>query len=533
MKRIDNYFKRYSTDIVISLLIILSFSSVMYFYSLGDHLLYGDALSRLNISRKIIDNLTPGLGQLGNVWLPLPQILMLPFIWNEHMWHSGIAGTIVSTAAYIVGGVYLYRAAMILSASRWVSLLATCIYALNINLLYYQTTAMSEPLFLCSVIIAIYYFIAWMKDDRKVMCLIYAGTAIGASTLIRYEGLALLAASIPMVILYIWLRHRSIKQVEGKGILYITVAVIGFLIWTAYLTAIFGDPLYWKNYYASAKVVDNNGLHVETFQQGLNFFQAFWKYLTSVVWMNGLIPVLFAIVALPILVYDSVKNKSYYFMPVLLSLSIFLFMILTLQRNTPIEQPILNLSNIFSSHTNTSKEFNLRYGLLMLPMIALLTVYLLKIRFWPLKVLLIGLFLVQVVSYINPQYTIIYQIPISISGSRTNGTMDQHKMVEWLNKNYTSGLIMISALKNDPQMFQLGYDYKTYIHEGTGTYWKESTKYPQRYATWVVMDYSNKDDQVTKFLKDSKQLESNYTIVFESNGVRVYKIKGKPEREIK
>ena len=41
---------------------------------------------------------------------------------------------------------------------------------------------------------------------------------------------------------------------------------------------------------------------------------------------------------------------------------------------------------------------------------------------------------------------------------------------------------MISALKHDPQMLQLGFDYKTYIHEGTGKYWKESIEHRDNYS---------------------------------------------------
>src|ERR1700742_3968329 len=73
-----------------------------YFFQ-GQNVLYGDAVSRLNISRKLFDNLTPGFGQLGNVWLPFPILMMAPFNLDSYFWHSGLSGAIISMLAYIIG----------------------------------------------------------------------------------------------------------------------------------------------------------------------------------------------------------------------------------------------------------------------------------------------------------------------------------------------------------------------------------------------------------------------------------------------
>jgi len=524
--------KKYQNKIVVAILALISLTAFLYFFQNGQHLLYGDALSRLNISRKIIDNLTPGLAQIGNVWLPLPQLFMLPFIWNNFLWHSGIAGAIMSMTAFVIGGFYIYKSARILTNSFSSSILTLSIYALNINVLYLQTTAMSEALFLCTLTAAIYYFLLWIKSENR-MYLIPAAIAVSAMTLVRYEALAILLSSIPMVFFYTWFKSKKYHKAESSTILYATLACLGFLIWTVYLAAIFGDPLFWKNYYTSTHVVGDEKTAVHVFTFRLSFLEATWKYFIAVVWMNGLIPTLLALIAMPILAIKSLRNKSFYFLPILISLSIFAFMILTLQRNTPIDQPNLTIANILSPDTSRFPEFNIRYGLLMLPLIALLCSYLFNIRFIALKVLLIALLLIQFFSYYRPLYTVIYQIPISVYGNNTQGTPKEKAMTKWFKENYDHGLIMISALKHDPQMFQLGVDYKTYIHEGAGKYWKESKKDPQRYVNWIVFDSYNKDDQVTKFLGNSPSLNLYYDLVYENDGMKVYKIKNRPDIEIK
>ena len=96
MKNVLQKISKYQIFFILFLLTSISFFEAIHYFQHGENLLYADAISRLDISRKVIDNITPGLAQFGNVWLPLPQILMLPFIWNTYLWHSGIAGAIMS-----------------------------------------------------------------------------------------------------------------------------------------------------------------------------------------------------------------------------------------------------------------------------------------------------------------------------------------------------------------------------------------------------------------------------------------------------
>lgn len=520
----------YHMFFVVFLLSFVSSVSAYSFLTTGMSLLYGDAVSRLNISRKIVDNLTPGLAQLGNIWLPLPQVLMLPFIWNNYLWHSGIAGTLVSMTAFVIGGLYIYGSIRILTKSLASSFFGVCVYALNINLLYFQTTAMSEMLFICSLCAGIYYFVKWIETKNR-MYLMPAGMAVSATTLVRYEGLAILFASIPMVAIFSWFSTKKFSKSESNTIFYATLACLGFTLWTIYLTAIFGDPLYWKNYYAGASKVVKGSVDEKTFANNLSFIAASWKYMTAVVWMNGLITTVLAIIAVPILLIRSLKNKSYYFLPVFLSASIFLFMVMTIQRNTPIGQPDLTLKNILSPETYRWTEFNIRYGLLMLPTIALLCSYLFNVKYRLVKVVVALLFLFQVSTYFSHTYSLIYQIPLSITKNGLRKDM-RSPAAKWMNAHYDGGLIMISALKHDPDMFRMGYNYRTYIHEGAGMYWKLSRANPQRYAKWIIMDVNNAGDQVTKYLKDSPRLQY-YNVVFTSGTTKIYKIKTKPDFEVK
>src|SRR5271155_895987 len=81
---------------------LVSLFSFFYYFRHNDLLLYGDAVAHINIARRVFDSQTPGLLQLGTVWLPLPHLLMIPFLWSDSMWQNGVGGSIPSMIAYVL-----------------------------------------------------------------------------------------------------------------------------------------------------------------------------------------------------------------------------------------------------------------------------------------------------------------------------------------------------------------------------------------------------------------------------------------------
>src|SRR5437763_4181081 len=93
------------------LAIFISVFSFLFYNRRGDVLLYGDAVAHMNIARRVFDSKTPGLLQLGTVWLPLPHLLMIPFLISDEMWRRGVGASIPSMAAYVLGVIGIFRLA--------------------------------------------------------------------------------------------------------------------------------------------------------------------------------------------------------------------------------------------------------------------------------------------------------------------------------------------------------------------------------------------------------------------------------------
>src|SRR5438046_9138754 len=88
---------------------VVSIASFFYYLQMSDLLLYGDAVAHINIARRVFDSRTPGLLQLGTVWLPLPHLLMVPLLASKFLWQTGIGGAIPSMIAYVTSVAGIFR----------------------------------------------------------------------------------------------------------------------------------------------------------------------------------------------------------------------------------------------------------------------------------------------------------------------------------------------------------------------------------------------------------------------------------------
>ena len=148
---------------VLALCALASTIAILWSWKHHAFLLYGDAEAHIHIARRLLDSHRPGITQLGSVWLPLSHLILVPFVAINPWWRSGFAPVIPSAACYLLACLGLYRL-----ARKWVSAPAASIglalFAANPNLLYLQTTAMTEPLFLSELIWSVLLLVDWYQS---------------------------------------------------------------------------------------------------------------------------------------------------------------------------------------------------------------------------------------------------------------------------------------------------------------------------------------------------------------------------------
>ena len=233
---------------VVMAAVLLSFVALMVCFSSGYVLLYGDAVAHLGIARRILDSRNPGLVQLGGVWLPLPHLVMAPLVQKMAWWQSGLAGAWPSLAYYILGVAGFYRLCRRMLVPRW-ALVATTFYAVNPNLLYLSTTAMTEPLFLALLVWMTLLTVECVDDikatnqARVARRLIGLGLLTFAAVFTRYDGWVIGAAVWCVVTWRLWRARELWRRVALPFALFTLLAVSGPLLWLWYNQHFYHDPL--------------------------------------------------------------------------------------------------------------------------------------------------------------------------------------------------------------------------------------------------------------------------------------------------
>ena len=241
--------------------VLLGFMALIVCFTRGYTLLYGDAVAHLGIARRILDTRNPGLVQLGGVWLPLPHLLMLPFVQKMEWWQSGLAGAWPSLACYVLSVAGSFRLCRRMLAPRW-ALVATAFYALNPNLLYLSTTAMTEPLFLALLIwitlltVECVEAIRAEQQSRVARRLIWLGALIFAAVFTRYDGWVLGAAVWCVVVWQLWRAQGMWRRVAPAFAVFTLLAVAGPVLWLWYNRHFSHDPLDFVRGPYSAKAIE-------------------------------------------------------------------------------------------------------------------------------------------------------------------------------------------------------------------------------------------------------------------------------------
>ena len=218
---------------------------------------YGDAVAHLNIARRVFDSHLPRFSELGSVWLPLPHILLLPVVHVYSWWANGLAGVFPSTLAYMAGCAGIYRL-----GRRWLprtaAALALAFFAANPNLLYLQTTAMTEPLFLCEIVWIVVCMVEWragldVEHENKERRLWVIALLLVAAVYTRYDGWII--AAIAWLGIGVALMRRG--KLGSRAFWLASIAVVAAPIaWFVYNEAAFGDWLFFMRGPYSAAAIE-------------------------------------------------------------------------------------------------------------------------------------------------------------------------------------------------------------------------------------------------------------------------------------
>ncbi len=228
----------------------ISGAAIAYFYHDGSLMNFGDAESHLNIARRVLDSRTPGYDQLGGTWLPLPHLLMVPFARNNRLWTTGLAGSLPTAGCFVAAALFLFASVRRMFDNLSAAFASTGLFVLNPNVLYLQSTAMTEAVFF-ACLFGLLYFCVLFQQKQHLGAAGAAGFFGACGALTRYEGWFLL----PFTAAFFLVAARE-KRLRAATI-FSGIAAIGPLLWMAYNWWVFGSALDFYNGSSSAKAIQH------------------------------------------------------------------------------------------------------------------------------------------------------------------------------------------------------------------------------------------------------------------------------------
>ena len=219
-----------------------------HYHRLGLTLTHYDARGHLVVARRIFDSITPGWQQIGAVWLPLPHLLNAIPVQADRFYRTGASAVAISIASFAIAVAAIAWIVQRVTGSRPAAVAGAAVFALNPNVLYLQSTPMTEPLLLASTTVAIAMLMADAATGARRSSAPSAAAADGTSAfrratsiafalacLTRYEAWPVTAAAIAAGPFVRWRQGRAL--VDGcrdaaSLALYPAVAIAGFSLFS-------------------------------------------------------------------------------------------------------------------------------------------------------------------------------------------------------------------------------------------------------------------------------------------------------------
>ena len=437
--------------------------------------LYNDAAAHLDIARRITDGLTPGLTQVGSVWLPLPQLLMAPLSTVDWLWHTGLAGAIVGAAAFVYSTVRIFGLTHEVTGSRRAAWASLAVWVTNLNLLYMQTTPLDEMVMIACTVGAVYHLARWMRSS-SLSELALAGAVTFLGTLTRYDGWALILAEAAVVAIWSGLNLRRRGLVQANVLMILSIGGYGIVLWLVYNLVIFQDPLYFlhSGYSAQAQQVQQLqiGMLPTKGQVGTSVATLGWAVLD----VAGVAVVTCAVLGAALLLLrgrarTTARNAA--LLAVLIAPVAFNVVTLVLGQTT------VRVPQMAPFHV-----FNVRYGLEAMPFLAL--------GAGSLAAFLPGrLRTAPMLAAAFTMITMVIATPITLSegmhGDSVANVPQETAAAAFLKANYHGGRILADDSLDSPMLFHTGFGLSEFVTVGFHPYYERALAAPAGNVRWVVV----------------------------------------------
>ncbi|MEW6366916.1 MAG: hypothetical protein AB1714_19995 [Acidobacteriota bacterium] len=457
--RIDSAFQinRYMPWLVLAGAAAIGLAFFAYYYQHDLTMVHYDAKARLLVARRIFDNATPGIQQMGLYWLPLPTLINLPLVTSDVLYRTGILSSLLSVAFFAGAAFFLYRLMFILRSDAFIAAAAAAIFVTTPAVLYVQATPLTESLYFFLFLGGSYFFARFtLTEDRRDLA--GASAAIALATLVRYDGWSLWAGMNVMFVLYL-LQCRQPWSVKRKYlVVFLLISSLGIISFQSYAFYVTGTPF----------PQQKDARPLDPYSSG-DLFKSFRIYVQCAGDLSGRL--VYWAAALGIAIFFTLKR----FKPPYLAAYALL-------------HPIpLFVFAYFNGH-----PYRVRYSVVMVPAIAAFATvwWPARPRHWA-KALLVALLVANAV-YASPKR----QRLLKEATYHVPEINEREQAIEFMNRHYDGRPVLISMGWLAPFLHDWGIPLRYTVHEGVYATWDRALSRPADVVDWIVVEDKDALDQV-------------------------------------
>jgi hypothetical protein len=517
--KIESFFSHHMERIILFFALCAAFISTLISYKNGWILAYGDAESHINIAKEVVSGLTPGFAQLGGIWLPLTHVLMIPFVIYDPLWRTGLAGSIISGVFYIITCLYIFKLTKLITKNIFASFISFVVFAANLNILYLQSTPMTEVPLIAFFVLSTYYFVRYLYKVKTLSSLLLAGLFAFGASLTRYDGWFLVACEAMFIIVPGLLNRRLFTRKKGDMILFGTLAAFGITCWFVWCWLIFGDPAYFDDSIYSAKAQQLAWMAKGELPGYHNLIISLIYYIYTALSNSGFI--IFVVAFIGAIVFAASRSSKATLATLTVLFVPFIFNVLSLF----LGQSVIFIPNLTPRYFDYHL-FNVRYGVTMIPFMAVFFGYLVSRVHMSVKMFLIGLLIAQSYFFFSGM------TPAITLADGTYGLSAEkvpQNVEEFIDKNYSGGFVLMDTYARTISIAKSTIPMQDIIYVGNKPYWNISLKHPEKYADWIIMQkndavwtavYQNPGPRGELYKYFKKVYTSNNILIFQKNNIK-------------
>jgi hypothetical protein len=466
--------------------------AALHYSRAGLALMHWDARAHLVVARRVFDNLVPSWQQIGAVWLPLPHVLNMFPVQVDAWYRSGASAIAISVLSMAVTAWALASFIARVTGSLVGGASAAALLMTNPNLLYLQSTPMTEPLLFATTALAIATTAAWVDEGARTRPAA-AGTSVALACLTRYEAWPITAALILLVAVVLLRR--------GESLVTAVRACVRLALYPASAVALFTLNSWWTSghwfvprdfFVPENEALGRGWLAWEQVRQTAHDLSSV-RYIRE-----GLLSAAFiAIVAMV-----SKRRAS---------------LVLVLALGAAAALPWYAYGQ--------GHPVRVRYAV---PLVAACAAWIgtaIGTLWAPLRVLAAVLLAFALASDWRP---LDHAAPVVVEAQRDRENLAARRPVtEYLARHYDGTLLMISMGSLGHYMHDLseaGLYIRDFLHEGNGEIWPYALARPRPYAGWIALEErAEGGDALFRATKRDGRWLAGYERVAEGGGVALYR----------